>query len=62
MGETPIYDSLVGELGDTLAEVRALFSQHIIDDQSPADTAEDNRYRPACGRRRLSAPISQPSP
>jgi hypothetical protein len=41
MGETPIYDSLVGELGDTLAEVRALFSQHIVDDQSPADIAEE---------------------
>lgn len=40
MGETPIYDSLVGELGDTLAEVRALFSQHIVDDQA-ADTAEE---------------------
>ncbi len=41
MGETPIYDSLVGELGDTLAEVRALFSQHIVDDPSSADTPED---------------------
>ena len=62
MGETPIYDSLVGELGDTLAEVRALFSQHIVDDQSPGRHCRGNRYRPARGRRRLSAPISQPSP
>jgi hypothetical protein len=32
MVETPIYDGLVSELGDTLAEVRALFSQHVVDD------------------------------
>jgi hypothetical protein len=42
MGETPIYDSLVGELGDTLAEVRALFSQHIVDDvPSSGDSLDD---------------------
>jgi hypothetical protein len=40
MVETPIYDGLVSELGDTLAEVRALFSQHVID-EAPTDLSDE---------------------
>jgi hypothetical protein len=41
MVETPIYDGLVSELGDTLAEVRALFSQHVVD-PSPQDVLPED--------------------
>jgi hypothetical protein len=41
MVETPIYDGLVGDLGDTLAEVRALFAQHVdvADDDTPQEAS-----------------------
>jgi hypothetical protein len=51
MVDTPIYDGLVGELGDTLAEVRALFAQHVnvADDTPQEDTtsAADLSDQPA---------------
>lgn len=42
MVETPIYDGLVGELGDTLAEVRALFSQHMLDDATMTEGGQED--------------------